>query len=226
VATSEKTDRIMVAVMAVQKACPKIKKDAKAEIASRKGAASSFGYRYVSREEAWDKLMELLHEQGLVPIQMGREGHGGSRWLDTRIVHTESEQWIEGSYPIEAVQGGMQALGSGSSYAARQGLLLLLHVVPVDEDDDGKKASTAQEPRRQTQAARPIGHEDDPNDRVLKAIETLPGIHSMDTLKALSRDIDVDFKAARPETQVRCRAAFKAATARIGDKAKDQGPPS
>lgn len=225
-ATSEKTDRVMAAVMAVQKACPKIAKDAKADIASNKGAGSSFGYRYVSREEAWDRLHALLHENGLVPIQIGREGHGGSRWLDTRITHVGSGQWIEGSYPIEAVKGGMQALGSGSSYAARQGLLLLLHVVPADEDDDGDKSSKATPPRRQTQAARPIGHEDTPKDRIDRLCEELSGVHSNQTVDAMVAETLEDFKACDTATQAKARAAVAKARQRIKDKASGGGPPS
>lgn len=225
-ATSDKTDQVMAAVMAVQKACPKITKDAKADIASNKGAGSSFGYRYVSREEAWDRLHALLHENSLVPIQIGREGHGGSRWLDTRITHVGSGQWIEGSYPIEAVKGGMQALGSGSSYAARQGLLLLLHVVPADEDDDGDKASKATPPRRQTQAARPMGHEETPKDRIDRFCEELKGVHSMETIDAMVRDSREDFDVCDSATKDKARVAVRKARERISDKSKGGAPPS
>jgi hypothetical protein len=96
-------------------------------------------YHYANLSDVVNAVMPALKEAGFVCTHIAR----GNR-LHVRLVHVESEQWIEGVLPFVAptVNGpeGVQALGSLLTYLRRYLLSMLLGVVAVDDDDDGAEA--------------------------------------------------------------------------------------
>lgn len=60
--------------------------------------------------------------------------------LTTRLIHLESNEYIEDTMLLSAVKVDPQAQGSAITYARRYALVAVLGVV-ADEDDDGEAAS-------------------------------------------------------------------------------------
>ncbi len=96
-------------------------------------------YHYANLSDVVNAVMPALKAEGFVCTHIAR----GNR-LHVRLVHAESEQWIEGVLPFvpPTVNGpeGVQALGSLLTYLRRYLLSMLLGVVAVDDDDDGTAA--------------------------------------------------------------------------------------
>jgi hypothetical protein len=60
--------------------------------------------------------------------------------LTTRLIHVESNEYIEDTMLLSAVKTDPQAQGSAVTYARRYAVVTLLDLV-ADEDDDGEAAS-------------------------------------------------------------------------------------
>ena len=128
---STRTETLFRALMRAQLEFGEVRKTR--QVLSRNGAVM---YRYANLSDLVDAVMPALKNHGFATTHIAR----GNR-LYVRLVHVESEQWIEGVLPFVAptVNGpeGVQALGSLLTYLRRYLLAMLLGVVAVDDDDDG-----------------------------------------------------------------------------------------
>lgn len=158
--TSAQTDIIDAAVFEIQHRHPTVKKEKEAEVGSH------YKYKYATHEQVADLIRETCKELGVLVIQGGREGTGGTQWLVTRI--SKEGQFIEHDIRLEVAKAGSQAMGAAWSYNRRLGLLSVFGIVPIGDDTDGVVATSGKvaEPR-QTKAARPASYPKDPH----KALE-------------------------------------------------------
>ncbi len=130
--TSETISAIASALAKAQGKFGPILKKKKAELG--KGGQ----YSYADMADVCEELIPILSECGISTLQ-GSSVENPS-FLQTRIVHGESGEWIEtDTQMFEGRNGGSQGYGSGMTYARRYGLLALVGAAP--EDDGGKAAS-------------------------------------------------------------------------------------
>lgn len=138
--TSEKTSSIYKALQACHKDIKTVKKDAENPFHKS---------RYAQLDQVWDACKEVAQKYGLLILQHVSKDEGGLS-VSTRVVHLESEEWIEHTLPCGLDKNTAQAVGSAITYLRRYGLQPLFGVCP--EDDDGNAASEAvkrQEQREQ-----------------------------------------------------------------------------
>lgn len=81
-----------------------------------------------------------------------------------KLVHGESEQWIEQDYEahINDEQYDPRKVGSASTYARRYGTLALLGIAPADEDDDDGAAAGG-DPRKAVRGVERPNLDEHPN---------------------------------------------------------------
>lgn len=92
-----------------------------------------FKNSYTSINAVLEAVKKPLNDLGIVIIQTPT-----LNGLKTRLIHVESETWIEGD--LEFVQkSDAQKMGSNITYNRRYSLITMLGL--EDEDDDGEKAS-------------------------------------------------------------------------------------
>lgn len=138
--TSEKTSSIYKALQACHKDIRKVTKDA---------TNPHFKSKYAPLDEVWDACKEVAEKHGLLILQhVGKEN--GDIYVATRVVHLESEEWVEHTLPCGLDKNTAQSVGSAITYLRRYGLQPLFGVCP--EDDDGNAASQAEKRQEQREA--------------------------------------------------------------------------
>ena len=144
---SDDTGRLWQALARAQMAFAEVKKTRQMVV------RGEVRYSYANLSDIVNAVMPALKAEGFVCAHIAR----GNR-LHVRLIHAESDQWIEGVLPFvpPTVNGpeGVQALGSLLTYLRRYLLSMLLGVVAVDDDDDGA-AAMASAPEQPAPAARP-----------------------------------------------------------------------
>ena len=110
-----------------------------------------FGNEYVPLEEVLDKVLPVLHEQGLLLIQEPHSLDTGVPVLRTSLIHVESGDKIESTMALVLDKTTPQGQGSAITYARRYSILSILGLVGED-DDDGNAASP--KPREVKRTAR------------------------------------------------------------------------
>jgi len=117
------------ALLEVQKAAPKVQKDA---------INPHFRSTYVTLNAALDAVLPLLTEQGVLLIQAPSNIEGQPA-LTTKLVHPESGSEVEYT-ALMPEDSNPQKLGSSITYFRRYALMSMLGLVG-DEDDDANRAS-------------------------------------------------------------------------------------
>lgn len=105
---------------------------------------------YADLAEVIEKVTPVLHANGLLLHHFTERSATGVTLVGTKLVHEESSQGIDISFPIPVDTLKAQELGSWITYLRRYGICALLGVV-ADVDDDaqgisGKKAPKQEKP--------------------------------------------------------------------------------
>ena len=118
------------ALLKVQKAAPKLAKDARNPYS---------GNRYVSLETLVATVLPLLNKHGLVLLQQPTSLNGVPA-LRTRIIHPASGEQIEDTMLLAEATNDPQGQESALTNARRDAILSTLGLV-ADEDDAGDAAT-------------------------------------------------------------------------------------
>lgn len=94
-----------------------------------------FKSKYAPLPEILEAIIKPLHECGLTFSQMP---DGDS--LTTILIHCETGEFLQSSYPLHPIKNDPQAFGSSITYARRYAISSIL-CLNVDDDDDGNKAT-------------------------------------------------------------------------------------
>jgi hypothetical protein len=94
-----------------------------------------FKSKYAPLPEILEAITTPLHECGLTFSQMP-DGES----LTTILIHCESGEFLQSSYPLHPIKNDPQAFGSAITYARRYAISAIL-CLNVDDDDDGNKAT-------------------------------------------------------------------------------------
>lgn len=170
----EAPSTLMGAILAVQEALPAIAPTGENEGFKRRGEPS----KYITLAQITETVFPLLRANGLVWITEPARDDDRELVLRYRLVHAESlaqmeepGEWCEirGTMALLAAKDNPQGQGAAITYARRQALCAVLGIV-ADEDDDGQRASQAQEASQQRQAdlrnaLRPMTDEEQANMR-------------------------------------------------------------
>lgn len=127
------TKGLMDALLAVQRAAPKLQKDA---------INPHFKSRYMSLDSIVEKAMPLLSEHGLVWTTLPCRDVQGEPALRYRMIHAESGEELSETMPLLLAKPDPQGQGSAITYARRYSLVAVLNLV-ADEDDDGNAGSAS-----------------------------------------------------------------------------------
>ena len=137
--TSEKTDAIFPALFQAISGMGQLKKDAKNPF---------FKSSYATLGAVQEASIPVFGEHGIMVLQFPEGSDRGVK-LTTRLVHAESDQWIESTLDIPLDKHDPQAVGSGISYARRYALQAIAGLAA--EDDDGESAMKRGTPQKQAQ---------------------------------------------------------------------------
>lgn len=118
-------------------------KDHVGKIQSRKGAASSYQYKYATLDGVWNACKEALSKHDLVVVQSPSTAGNGARVCLTTLLAHKSGQWIEGQLEVPTKSIGIQDIGGAITYARRYALMSFLGIAPEDADDDGAASQSA-----------------------------------------------------------------------------------
>lgn len=97
---------------------------------------------YASLEQVLKIIEPVAQAHGLLILQYpdAPDKHPA---LVTRIVHIETEQWIQGTQLLVSDKPGPQGLGAAETYARRRGLMDFFGLATEDDVDAAKPATTA-----------------------------------------------------------------------------------
>jgi len=124
---SRATDKIIPALLEVQKKLGRIGKDARADVGKYK-------YDYATLPHILNDILEHVNGAGIVIIQ-GETGKEGDLTVVTRAAHV-SGQWVQTEVPIKALDIGPQSTGIATTYGRRYGIGLIF-CLNIDKDTDG-----------------------------------------------------------------------------------------
>jgi hypothetical protein len=126
----KKPATLLEAILAVQRAAPKLQKNA---------INPHFKSRFISLDTLMGEVMPLVNGQDLVWLTLpGRDEHGPT--LDYQLIHAPSGEKLDGRMSLMLAKADPQGQGSAITYARRYSLMAVLGLV-ADEDDDGNSAS-------------------------------------------------------------------------------------
>ena len=138
--TSEQTDKIFPALVALQAELGNVKKEKKATVRSKKGEGASYDYDFASIDDVCVHIRPMMQKHGLFYVQ-----GGCADGVLTRICH-DSSQWIETLMPWPMnVPGGPQVNGGNITVARRYALLAALGIAASGDDDDAAMAQRVHE---------------------------------------------------------------------------------
>ena len=120
---------------------PKTKKVTKKGFSKKTGKEFEYDYYYAPYEEIVKQISPILKKHSLGFFHNFEATSEASGIMKTVVFHS-SGQSIESNHPVKLSQGGMQELGSDSTYAKRYSLSLALG---VSTDDDLDANETKQE---------------------------------------------------------------------------------
>jgi hypothetical protein len=134
---------------------------------SKDAANPFYKSKYASLSNILEQIQIPLAESGLCFTQFPTDNNT----LTTILVHSESGEYIQGSYCITPVKNDPQSVGSAITYARRYALGAILGL-NIDDDDDGNAASGKGENKTEDPAdTRPWLN--DNTETYLTAVETL-----------------------------------------------------
>lgn len=141
--TSESITTLMPALLAAQK---------QIRTAIKSAENPYFGSHYADLTTVLDAIKGPLNNHGIVFMQgidcWPNDEHGeGGPYVETRLVHAESGEWVRSQTPIIcAKENDPQAFGSGSTYAKRYAAQAIV-ALPTEDDDAEKAQGHQEEPR-------------------------------------------------------------------------------
>lgn len=148
---SEQVDRLLPALAAIQNRV-EVKKNA---------VNPHHKNKYANIEAIIDACSPELEKQGLMFMQtLDDEGiEPGQVLIITRIIHIETNQWVESRLKITAKAATPQDLGGAVTYARRYSLVTILGLTPEDDDANAaqglnQRQSQSQQ-RQQQQSSKP-----------------------------------------------------------------------
>ena len=113
-----------------------------------------FKSKYASLDSIQQHIKPHLIKCGLIVTQ-GNIVIDGNIYVNTKVWHTESGEFIESIFPIVVQKGTAQDYGSAVSYAKRYSITGLLNLIVQDEDDDGNYASNKNETKVEVRSEPP-----------------------------------------------------------------------
>lgn len=138
---SESIKNLAMALIKFHTVVGKIKKDS---------TNPFFKSKYADLSDIQDEISAPLIESGLVVSQLPM----GKNELTTILIHSESGEYIMGTYEMTPVKNDPQSVGSCITYQKRYALGAILNL-NIDADDDGNAASKPKSPPAQTSATPP-----------------------------------------------------------------------
>jgi hypothetical protein len=119
------------ALLAVQKAAPKLEKDSK---------NPHFGNKYVSLDSLLGAVLPVLQANDILLSQEPIIGMQGEAALRTSLTHVPSTEERASTMPLTLDKATPQGQGSAITYARRYSLASILGLI-TETDDDGNAAS-------------------------------------------------------------------------------------
>lgn len=161
---SEKIGALAVALAKAQGRFEVVKRANTAQVDSKKGAGSSYGYKYAELGDFMEMAKGPLSENGLAVMQVPTVDEQGCVVVETILVHGESDQWIASDFYLVPNDHRPQSIGSAVTYARRYAYTAILGMISDREDDDGNRAqgNRAQFSRGRGDQQEQWGHDDDP----------------------------------------------------------------
>lgn len=98
-----------------------------------------FKSKYAGLPSILEVVLPVLHKNGLYLTQ-SPVTDGDRIGIKTMILHTESDESLEGTFTVNLAKNDPQGAGSAITYCRRYALVSMLGL-NVDEDDDGNHAS-------------------------------------------------------------------------------------
>jgi hypothetical protein len=117
-----------------------------------------FGSKYADLAACLNAVRPTLAKHGIALVQVVEENEHGTT-LVTKLLHEAGELVSTMPLPMDGLNS--QQIGSMMTYARRYSALAICGVHPVDDDDDGNAASTAEAPQRRS-SGRPSGSQSKP----------------------------------------------------------------
>jgi hypothetical protein len=96
----------------------------------------SFNFRYIDFREIIEATITPLQENNLVWFQVEKVADDGTRFLQTVLQHTESQQRIVSTFPLPSNWKNMQEMGGMLTYSRRYELSTILGIAADDDLDD------------------------------------------------------------------------------------------
>jgi len=194
--SSEQTDKLDAALAL---AWGELRNPVKNRTVQVKSDRGSYSFQYATLDSIYDMVRPVLVKHNIV-LTHGAEYAGEKFVVSTRLSHVG--QWVEAVIPVDMSGRGMQAMGSGITYAKRYGLSLVLPMT-ADEDDDGNAAdgnhvsavngkATGPSNTRAT-PAKPPKAKSAPRDLLIGAIREWSGLPAEDLPQAM-KDVAARFK--------------------------------
>lgn len=143
---STKHETLAAALAAFQAELPSIKK-------GNTASAGTYSYSYADLADISPLVLPLLGKHGLAWTCRPTLADTGFA-LYYQLLHGDSQDSLEGIYPLPAATTPAQQLGSAITYARRYALCAVTGIAPGGDDDDAASAPVAA-PRQQKQAPRP-----------------------------------------------------------------------
>jgi hypothetical protein len=106
-----------------------------------------FGSKYADLAACLNAVRPTLAKHGIALVQVVEENEHGTT-LVTKLLHEAGELVSTMPLPMDGLNS--QQIGSMMTYARRYSALAICGVHPVDDDDDGNAASTAEAPQRRS----------------------------------------------------------------------------
>lgn len=135
---SAKIDQIAKALFAAKRKIGEVSKTAD---------NPDFNSKYADYGAVWGACKDPLEEEGLLvlqnPVPSTKDGY---LFLETKIIHVESEQWIASLAEIPLTKRDPQAFGSALTYGRRYVLCTVLGIVTKDDDGNDASGRSPQQP--------------------------------------------------------------------------------
>lgn len=104
-----------------------IKKDSTAK-------AGTFSYNYASLDSILEQVLPILHTNGIY-ISQSPINEGERVGVETKIIHAESGEMLEGKFTLQLDKNTPQGAGSAITYAKRYAIQSMLGLNFEDDTD-------------------------------------------------------------------------------------------
>jgi hypothetical protein len=129
---SESIVNLSKALLAFQKVCPAIHKNAENPF---------YKSRYADLPSILEVINKPLQDAGLSIVQGGGGESNGAIAIDTLLVHTSGE-WVESRLVLPIKEASPQSAGSAVTYARRYSLSAILSLAADDDDAEAAEKHT------------------------------------------------------------------------------------